>query len=204
MHINTIVFDIGGVLIDWNPAYLYRKIFSDEAEMKYFLTEICSPEWNAEQDAGRTWGEATQILADQFPQYEPEIRAYFLRWTEMIGGVMTGTVQILESLHQQNSRRLLSLTNWSSETFPYALENFPFLHLFEGIHVSGHEKMKKPDPRIFQLLIDRYGIEEPSRALFIDDNLDNVESARQLGLQAIRFSSPVQLKAELSVFGIQV
>lgn len=203
-QIHTLIFDIGGVLIDWNPARLYRKIFEDEKERNYFLQEVCSPDWNAEQDAGRPWAEATEILVAQFPHYVQEIRAYSQRWTEMIGGTIPGTVHILKTLHRQNNRRLLALTNWSAETFPYALDNFPFLHLFEGILVSGQEKLKKPDPRIYRLLISRYGIEEPDKALFIDDNADNVASARQVGLQAVQFTSPAQLEEDLGRNGIAV
>lgn len=202
-QIHTIIFDIGGVLVDWNPAYLYRKIFEDEAELNYFLREVCSPSWNAEQDAGRSWAEAIDALIAQHPGYELEIRAYYQRWTEMIGGIIAGTVHILESLHRQNSRRLLALTNWSAETFPYALDNFPFLQLFEGILVSGQEKLKKPDLRIYHLLIDRYGI-EPSGALFIDDIPENVESARAAGLHAVRFHSPEQLREDLARYGIHI
>ncbi len=202
-QIHTIIFDIGGVLVDWNPAYLYRKIFEDEAELNYFLREVCSPSWNAGQDAGRSWAEAIDALIAQHPGYELEIRAYYQRWTEMIGGIITGTVHILELLHRQNSRRLLALTNWSAETFPYALDNFPFLQLFEGILVSGQEKLKKPDLRIYQLLIDRYGV-EPSGALFIDDIPENVESARAAGLHAVRFHSPEQLREDLARYGIHI
>ncbi len=203
-QIHTLIFDIGGVLVDWNPAYLYRKIFSDESELNYFLSEVCSPEWNAEQDAGRPVEEATELLVNQFPHYETEIRAYYQRWTEMIGGIISDTVHILESLHRQNNRRLLALTNWSHETFPYAWENYPFLHLFEGILVSGQEKMKKPDPRIFHLLIERYAITEPARALFIDDIADNVASARQTGLQAVQFTSPTRLREDLAWHGVHI
>ncbi|MBX2926710.1 MAG: HAD family phosphatase [Saprospiraceae bacterium] len=199
--IDTVVFDLGGVLIDWNPEYLYRKIFREEAEMRHFLSEVCTPHWNAEQDAGRLLEEATQLLVGQFPAYEVEIRAYYERWTEMLGGALTETVQILEQLHRQGSHRLLALTNWSHETFPYAYSNFRFLHLFEGILVSGEEKLKKPDPVIYRLLIERYGI-EPARALFIDDNAENVESARNVGLQAVQFTSAGQLREELKSAGI--
>lgn len=199
--IDTVVFDLGGVLIDWNPEYLYRKIFSEEAEMRHFLSEVCTPHWNAEQDAGRPVEEATKLLVEQFPEYEAEIRAYYGRWTEMLGGALTDTVQILEQLHRQGSHRLLALTNWSHETFPYAYSNFTFLHLFEGILVSGEEQLKKPDPAIYRLLMERYDI-EPARALFIDDNLENVESARKEGLQAVQFTSASQLTAELKSAGI--
>lgn len=191
--IKTVVFDLGGVLIDWNPAYLYRKIFDDKAKMDYFFKEICTPHWNEQQDAGRPLATATQILVDQFPEYKLEIQAYYGRWTEMLGGPIFETVNILKQIHQQQQHRLYALTNWSHETFPVALERYDFLQLFEGILVSGTEKLKKPDPAIYQLLLKRYQI-EPHSALFIDDNKGNVAAAKAEGIQAIHFQSPTQLK----------
>lgn len=201
--IDTVIFDLGGVLIDWNPVHMYKNVFEDEAEMKYFLSEICSPHWNEQQDAGRPLAEATQWLVARHPEYEQEIRQYYDSWTDMLSGAIKGTVDILEQLHSQATHRLLALTNWSHETFPTALELFDFLHKFEGILVSGEEKLIKPDPRIYELLISRYGI-EPSRAVFIDDNPRNVEGARNTGLHAIRFESPQQLQAELAGYGVVV
>lgn len=199
--INTVVFDLGGVLIDWNPEYVYRQIFEDEAERRYFLTEVCSPHWNEQQDAGRTLQEATAWLVERFPDYEPQIRAYYGRWQEMLGGAIPETVDILNQLRDQASHRLLALTNWSAETFPTALEMFDFLHHFEGILVSGEEKLIKPDPRIYQLLISRYGL-NPGESLFIDDNPKNVEGARAVGLHAVHFQSPGQLRKALEEWGI--
>ncbi len=199
--INTVVFDLGGVLIDWNPEYVYRQIFEDEAERRYFLTEVCSPHWNEQQDAGRSLQEATEWLVGQFPDYEPQIRAYYGRWQEMLGGAIPETVDILNQLRDQASHRLLALTNWSAETFPTALELFDFLHYFEGILVSGVEKLIKPDPRIYQLLISRYGL-NPGESLFIDDNPKNVEGARAVGLHAVHFQSPGQLRKALEEWGI--
>lgn len=199
--IDTVIFDLGGVLIDWNPHRLYKKIFEDEKERNYFLTEVCSPDWNAEQDAGRPLAEATQILLDQFPDYKNEIKAYYDRWTEMLGGEIQGTVKILEHLHRVKTHKLFALTNWSHETFPYALENFPFLQLFEGILVSGDEKLKKPDAEIYHLTLKRFKI-IPQHAVFIDDSLKNIEAANILGINGIHFQSPEQLKRDLEVFGI--
>lgn len=195
--IQTIVFDLGGVLIDWNPAYLYRKIFSDESSMDYFFKEICTSHWNEQQDAGRPLAAATQVLVDQFPGYEAEIRAYYGRWTEMLGGPIEGTVDLLQQIHTRGKHRLYALTNWSDETFPVAWERYEFLRLFEGILVSGAEKLKKPDPKIYQLLLKRYQI-EPHTALFIDDNLNNVAAAKAEGMQAIHFQSPDQLRSFLT------
>lgn len=199
--IETIVFDLGGVLIDWNPAYLYRKIFDDEAAIEDFLAHICTGKWNEQQDAGRPLAEATRILVAQFPEYHTEIQAYYGRWTEMLGGPIAGTVQLLESLHARQSQRLYALTNWSAETFPHALERYDFLQRFAGILVSGEEKLIKPDPRIYALLLERYAI-RPETALFIDDNPANVTGARESGMQAIHFHSPEQLHLEMAALGI--
>ncbi len=200
-NIDTVIFDLGGVLIDWNPEYVFREVFDDPAEMQYFLREVCSPEWNEQQDAGRTLQEATEILVAQFPAYELQIRTYYNRWQDMLGGAIPDTVAILHGLHQKQTHRLYALTNWSHETFPVALELFDFLHLFEGILVSGEEKLLKPDRRIYELLMTRYNI-DGQRALFIDDNPKNVKGAQAAGLNAIRFESPEQLSVDLRKFNI--
>ncbi len=200
--IETIIFDLGGVLIDWNPRYLYRKIF-DEDEMEYFLTEICSPEWNEQQDAGRSWDEAIAMLVEQYPDYEEAIVAYNERWREMLGGAVQGSVDILTHFYENKDYRLYALTNWSAETWPVATKEFPFLNYFEGVLVSGEEMMKKPDPRIYNLILDRYDIDR-GKAVFIDDSLKNVEGARAVGLPAIHFTSPDQLRESLEQVGIKV
>ncbi len=199
--IKTVIFDLGGVLIDWEPRRLFRKIFDDEKEMEYFLTHICSPDWNEQQDAGRSFAEATQVLLDQYPDYAEQIRAYYDRWTEMLGGAVEGTVEILKKVHAQEHLGLFALTNWSAESFPYAFDNFSFLHWFEGILVSGKEKMKKPDPRIYQLILERYSI-DPATAIFIDDSLRNVHGAEACGIQSIHFQSPEQLEVRLKELGV--
>ncbi|HMN91585.1 MAG TPA: HAD family phosphatase [Saprospiraceae bacterium] len=190
--LDTIIFDLGGVLIDWNPAYVFREIFDDAEEMCYFFEHICTHDWNIQQDAGRPLAEATEEKVAEFPAYEAQIRAYYGRWREMLGGAITETVDILTALRQQDKYRLLALTNWSHETFPTALELFDFLHWFEGIVVSGKERLIKPDPRIYQVLLDRYNV-TPQRALFIDDNVKNVAGAEAVGLHAVHFQSPQQL-----------
>lgn len=193
LAIKTIIFDLGGVLIDWNPEYLYRKIFAEEAEMRHFLEKVATPDWNEQQDAGRPLDEATEWLAARHPEYDAEIRAYYGRWEEMLGGAIPGTVALLEQLHQQNGHQLLALTNWSAETFPIAMERYDFLQLFEGILVSGQEKLKKPDPKIYRMIIERFNV-NPRQTLFIDDSLRNVEGARNAGLSAVHFKSPEQLE----------
>lgn len=198
---DTIIFDLGGVLIDWNPEYVFREVFDDEQEMRHFFAEICTHDWNIQQDAGRLLAEATEERVALFPAYEPQIRAFYGRWKEMLGGPIHETVEILETLHQQKDHQLLALTNWSHETFPTALELYPFLQLFEGILVSGVEKLIKPDPRIYQLILERYDV-NPTRALFIDDNAKNVEGAKNVGIEAVQFHSPAQLRAYLEAHSV--
>jgi len=194
--IDTVIFDLGGVLIDWDPRYLYRKIFKTEEEITWFLENICTPDWNDEQDGGRSFEEATELLLEKHPEWSVPIQAWYGRWKETIAGPVQGTVEILKSFKENSDYRLYALTNWSAQTFPWALDNFDFLHWFEGIVVSGVEKTRKPYPDIYKTLFDRYTI-DPSKALFIDDNVKNIESAKTLGLTTIRFQSPEQLKEDL-------
>jgi 2-haloacid dehalogenase len=194
---DTIIFDLGGVLIDWDPRYLYRSLFKTEDEVDWFLKNVCTPEWNEQQDAGRSFSIATEELVARFPQHETAIRAWYDRWQETIRGPIHGTVNVLEALRNKKQHRLYALTNWSAETFPWALENFDFLHWFEGIVVSGVEKTRKPFPDIFHILFDRYQV-TPHRALFIDDNRANIETARALGLDTIHFLSPGDLREQLT------
>jgi len=198
----TIVFDLGGVLIDWNPRYLYRELIPSEKDMDYFLDNICTSEWNELQDAGRSLEEATSILIAHFPEYSDLIAAYYGSWQKMLRGSFPATVESLKKLIDKDYR-LLALTNWSNETFPIALELFDFLHWFEGILVSGKEKMKKPDPAIFNLLVKRFHL-NPSETLFIDDNPQNVLAASRLGIDTIHFSGNSQLIDQLRSRGIDL
>jgi len=203
--VETIIFDLGGVLIDWNPQYLYKNIFDTQEEIDYFLGHIATSDWNEEQDAGRSLKDATQLLLEQYsdPKWEEPIRAFYGRWTEMLGGSIQGTVDILKSLIDHPNYRVYALTNWSGETFPIALDLFEFLHWFEGVLVSGDEKMRKPAHAFYQLMMDRYRIEKET-AIFIDDNQRNVDASNAFGLQAILFESPEMLRKELNSFGIQL
>ena len=194
--INTIIFDLGAVLIDWNPRHLYRKIFSSEDEMETFLSEVCTSDWNETQDEGRTLAEGTDLLVSAFPHHEENIRAYYGRWNEMLGGEIEGTKNILYQLKQSGQYKLYALTNWSDETFPIAWAMYPSLHWFDGIVVSGKEKMRKPAPAFFQLLLDRYNADAYT-LLFIDDNIRNVQAAREFGIDSILFENPEQLKTAL-------
>lgn len=194
--INTIIFDLGAVLIDWNQRHLYRKIFKTEEEIEWFLANVCTSEWNEEQDAGRPFEEAVKIQTKLFPQFEKEIEAFWKRWPEMMSGPIDGTVKIFEDLRSQKKYKFYALTNWSAETFPIALERFEFFKWFDGIVVSGDEKTRKPFPEFYHRLLNRYQV-NPTEALFIDDNIRNVEAAKELGIHAIHFLSSDQLRAEL-------
>ena len=196
--IQTIVFDLGGVLIDWNPRYLFRSVFKDrEADMEYFLTHVCNQEWNEKQDAGRSFAEAQAEVAIKYPQFKSEIEIYFKRWDETLGKPIDGTVQILERLASEKKHRLLALSNWSAETFHFARERFQFLKRFESILVSGEEKLIKPDPRFFNLLVERHQV-VPQNAVFIDDVERNIKGAAKLGFQTIHFQNSEQLFEKLS------
>jgi 2-haloacid dehalogenase len=195
--ITTIIFDLGAVLIDWNPRYMYRTIFSDEAEMEKFLAEITTSDWNEEQDAGRLLSEGTEILVKQFPEHEEHIRAFYGRWEEMLGEAFHDTVEIFKQLKATGKYKIYALTNWSAETFPVAFERFEFLKWFDGIVVSGAEKMRKPTPEFYHILLDRYGV-KPQEALFIDDNYRNILAAEKIGIHCIHFTSAEQLKEDLS------
>ncbi|QCR24002.1 HAD family phosphatase [Pontibacter sp. SGAir0037] len=197
----AIIFDLGAVLIDWNPHYLYRKIFQEEAEMLHFLENICTPAWNEEQDAGRSLQEATAMLVEQFPDHAAYIQAFYGRWEEMLGGAIEGTVAIFRELKESNKYKIYALTNWSAETFPIAKERFDFLNWFDGVVVSGDEKDRKPFPSFYQTLLDRYQV-KPEEAVFIDDNLRNVKAAEELGIPSIHFTSPEALREKLEEKGV--
>ena len=199
--INTIIFDLGNVLINWEPKLLYNKIFDSEEKTNHFLENICTLTWNEEQDAGRSLEAGTKALIEQFPQHETEIEAYYSRWEEMLNGPIEGTVGIFRKLKESGTYKFYALTNWSSELFPIALREFDFLNWFDGIVVSGDEGIRKPHPDFFQILFDRYQV-KPEDAVFIDDNLRNVEAARTLGIPSIRFTSPEELEKELEALQI--
>lgn len=186
--IDTIVFDLGGVLVDWNPRYVYKDVFVSEDTMEYFLSNICTNHWNEQQDAGRSFEEATNILIAEYPHYETEIKMYYGCWSTMLKGSIEETVELLRQLKSSEKFRLLALTNWAAESFPVALDRFEFLHWFEGILVSGEEKLKKPDPAIFKLMISRYSL-DVEETLFIDDNAANVQAAKKLGFNVVHFTS---------------
>ena len=201
--IDTVVFDLGGVLIDWNPRHLYRKLFEgDIAGMERFLSDVCSPSWNERQDAGRSFDEAIAHLLPQHSDQAHLITAFRDRWSEMLGGEIPGTVAVLSELKAAGIR-LYALTNWSRETFPVARTRFDFLRSFEGILVSGQEMLIKPDPAIFDLLFSRFNI-QPERSVFIDDSPRNVQCASTTGMQAVLFTDASALRAALIRLGMPI
>ena len=199
--VETLLFDLGNVLIKWDPKRVYRTIFKTEAEIDEFLAEVCTMDWNEQQDKGRPIVEANRILIEKFPQYQSEIEAYYGRWTEMLGGAIGGTVEILEELKESRNFRLYALTNWSAETFPEALKRYEFLQYFKEILVSGKEGMKKPSAEIYELALSRFGI-DAATTIFIDDSARNVAAAEAMGIKSIHFQSSEQLRAELKALSI--
>jgi 2-haloacid dehalogenase len=201
--ITTIVFDLGGVLIDWNPRYVYRQIFDTAAAMEEFLSTICTNAWNEAQDAGYPLQQATDDLLALHPQWAQEIKAYYGRWEEMLKGPIPETVDVLTQLKDGGRYRLYALTNWSAETFPVALRKYDFLHWFEGIVVSGTEKTRKPFPEIYDILLTRYSITS-GEAVFIDDNPHNVTAGKNAGMAGIHFQNAGQLVAGLRELGVEI
>lgn len=196
----AVIFDIGGVLIDWNPRYLYSKLLPDAAAVEAFLEEIGFNAWNVALDAGGRWGPAIADLAARHPSRRALIEAADARWHEMLPSDIPETVVILERLSAAGVP-LYAITNYSSEKFAETRARFPFFALFRDIVVSGDEKMLKPDAEIFHLCLSRNGLDAGS-CVFIDDVAHNVEGARAVGIDAILFRSPSQLQADLAARGI--
>jgi len=195
MKIKNIIFDFGGVLVDWDPRYFFKTYFNDDEKMEWFLKNIAVDEWNAEQDRGRTLKEGTEILIKKHPDWEKEIRAYYDNWTTMLRSDIPKNVEILRKL--KGKFHLYGLTNWSEETFPFALENYDFFELFENkIVVSGTEKLIKPDKEIFEVLLSRYDL-KPEESVFIDDNFKNITTAKSLGFEVIHIKLETDLGEEL-------
>ena len=194
------VFDVGNVLIRWDPRNLYRKLIADEAEREDFLARICSPEWNLEMDRGRAFAEGVAERVALFPQHEALIRAFDERWLETLDGAVEETVAILEELRAAGVKTY-AITNFSREKFALTRTRYPFLDGFEGIIVSAHEKLLKPDPRIYALLCERHGL-VPADCIFIDDNLANVEGACAFGMQGHHFKTAAELRADLRQQGL--
>ena len=193
---NVVVFDIGGVLIDWDPRHLYRKLFpGDEPAMEHFLANVCTHEWNRGQDAGRSFAEGARLLKLEHPDKAELIDAYGARFDEMMPGPIAGAVEILAKLHERGAP-LYALSNFSAETFPPVLGRFDFLRWFRGIVISGEVGVIKPDPRIYEIMLARFSI-NPHEAVYIDDVAANAEAARLFGIHGIHFTTPGALREEL-------
>lgn len=199
--ISNIIFDLGGVLIDWSPDYMYQKLLPNPQERKRFLETICTLDWNEEQDGGRTIVDANEELISKFPEKKELIEAYYLRWEEMLGGPILPTVDIFRKLKATNKYGIYALTNWSAETFPRALELFDFLHWFDGRIVSGEEKTRKPFKEIYEITLSRFNL-LAQETLFIDDNLRNIKAASSLGILTHHFQSAGALEKDLKALGL--
>lgn len=198
--LSTVVFDLGGVLVDWDPRYLYRRLLPDDEAVERFLDEVDFAGWNHRQDAGGSWAEAVEAHSAEHPHHRELLAAYPARFRETLGGEVPGTAQVLRELHA-GGIRLLALTNWSAETFPHARELFGFLDLFEDVVVSGEEGLAKPDPAVFRLLLDRHGL-DPRETVFVDDSAANVAAAAATGMVALRFRDATTLRADLRRLGL--
>src|SRR5450432_1581350 len=198
-NINTIIFDFGGVLIDWNPRYMYRDEFEESSEMEHFLSKVCTDDWNLQQDKGRSLAEGTRILQDKFPEHAVKIQLYYDQWEKMIKGHIPQNVTVLRKLKEKY--KLYGLTNWSAETFPIVFKRFPFFKLFDGIVISGEEKLIKPDKKIFEIILERYHL-KAKNALFIDDNMNNIQAAKEIGFVTIHVQEKTDLKKELHALGL--
>ncbi|MEP3279486.1 MAG: HAD family phosphatase [Stappiaceae bacterium] len=201
--IDTVVFDVGNVLIRWDPNILFDKIMPSADEKRWFLENVCTSEWNAEQDRGRCWEDGIDELLGEFPDHEDLIRAYSERWHEMVPGPIEGSVSLLKELKDKEVP-LYCITNFSDEKFTEAQDRFPFLkESFLNIVVSAHEKVLKPSPRIYEILFERNDL-DPSRAVFIDDSPANVEGSKQVGMHALHFTGADKLRMELRAHGFPV
>jgi len=203
-NIDTIIFDLGGVLIDWNPEYVYLDVFDgDREKMQWFFDHICTHDWNENQDAGYPLAKATEERVALFPEHEDLIRMFYGRWVDMLGEAIFETVDILDRLIALKKYKIVALTNWSHETFPIALERFDFLQWFEGIVVSGEERTRKPFRDIYEITLNRFDI-KAEHTIFIDDNLRNIEAANALGIQGVHFKNPKKLIQQLQDYGISI
>ena len=198
--IRAVVFDFGGVLFDWSAEYLYRELIPDEKERRWFLTHVCSPDWNLKQDCGRPIAEAEAELIARYPDHADLIRAFYGQWPKTLRGILEDGVALLEQLHAAQVP-LYGLTNWSAETYHHVDGKYPFLERFRHVVVSGRVGMVKPDPRIYAHLLEQAG-EQPERCVFIDDNPVNTDAARALGLHAIEHRSAAKTAATLRSLGV--
>ena len=198
--IKNIIFDLGQVLVDWDPRYLYRTLTDDEEKIEHFLSTVCTPEKNHLLDLGMPWQEWRDDLVAQYPDHADWIEMYWTRWLDMFSGPIHESVDILMELKRMGMP-IYALTNWNDEKMDIALKEFPFFNLFDGRVVSGIEKLAKPDPEFYQILLDRYDL-NPRECLFTDDKAENVQAARDLGIEAVLFTSPAALESDLVKYGV--
>ena len=199
IKINTIIFDLGGVLIDWNPRYVYKDIFKNDSKMEWFFDNICTNEWNLMQDKGYSMKKATEEKISEFPEFEKLIKMYYSRWEDMLKDEIGETVNILKKVVKSKKYKVLALTNWSHETFPIAIKKFDFLNLFEDIVVSGEIKMIKPDIEIYDYIIKKHSI-IPEESVFIDDNSSNIIGAQKAKINGIHYKNSKQMVEELKKY----
>lgn len=204
-QINTIIFDLGSVLIDWNPYPVILKAFdNNEEKANWFLNNICHPEWNGTLDAGKNFELAKKEKSAEYPEYAKYIAIYVDQWEDMLMGEIKGTVNILRELKESGAYRLLAITNWSAEKFPIGRKRYPFLGWFEDIIISGEIGMIKPDRKIYAYALQRFNLTSPESAVFIDDRLENIETAAEFGIKGIHYKNPKQLKSDLKNLGIHL
>ncbi|MGN1281635.1 MAG: HAD family hydrolase [Succinivibrio sp.] len=204
MTIKNVVFDFGGVLLDWNPRYFYSSVFNDDKEMEFFIQNIVTSKWNSQMDRGRTFEECMNELAIEHPEYKDQIMMYRKGWETMLKGEIESGIKVLNAVQKSGKFKVYGLTNWSAETFPYAFNTYKFLQSFEGIVVSGEEKMIKPEKGIYLTLLERYNL-KPEETFFTDDNPDNVEVAKSRGINAVRFTGTDDNLKEISrILGIEI
>ena len=198
----NIVFDFGGVLVDWNPHHLYDKYFGSREKAEWFLNNICLYSWNLQMDGGKPFAEGVAELQAEYPEWSDAIAIYHTRWIEMMGGEIEGMADVVKRL-KEAGYEVYGLTNWSSETFPLVKDKYAIFKQLDGMVVSGEEHLLKPDAAIYRCLLERYDL-KAEESLFIDDNADNVVGARNVGMEAVRFTSAAELERVLKdEYGVQ-
>lgn len=199
--IRNIVFDFGGVLLDWNPRYLYREYFKEKEELDFFLSNVCTQSWNEKQDAGRPFKDAVEELQAEWPQYEEAILKYWTEWPRMVSGEFPQSVALLRDL-KEKGYHTYGLTNWSAETLKLMIPKYDFFKELDGMVVSGVEKVLKPSPQIYQILLNRYGL-EAAETVFLDDNQANVDGAQAVGIHGILFDNVDNVRTNLKALGVK-
>jgi HAD superfamily hydrolase (TIGR01509 family) len=199
---STVVFDVGNVLLRWDPKLVYRELIPEAERLDWFMRNVCTGAWNIEQDRGRSWEEGVALLVSRHPEWEREIRAYDERWHESVPGVIEDSVAVLAEL-KARGEKVYAITNFSREKWAECLIRFPFLQSFDGVIVSAHELLIKPDPAIYRVLFDRYDL-VPGDCVFIDDSEKNIAAANELGMKTVHFVEPIDLRAALRGHGISI